>query len=160
MNNYEIHLYVPKTDKLTTSMIQWLYENGQHAEHPEAFWPVRKLRRKALARHMLRLDPHLIAHQGPSGDIELHYPNDTMGIVLYIHDRGVILFFPYMAYSVYSRVVLGICYTYIRYLYEVAHFWSFDPQLNIISYADDFQSIEDTVLLMDELMPKLLESSG
>ena len=80
------------------------------------------------------------------------------GIVLYIHDRGIILFFPYMAYSVYSRVVLGICYTYIRYLYDAAGFWSFDPQLDIISYADDFQSIEDTAVLMDRIMPKLLNS--
>ena len=156
--NYEIHLYVPKTGKLTPTMMAWLYEHGQDGEQPEAYWPVRKLRRKALARHMLRLDPHLVPLQGPGGDIELHYPNETMGIVLYIHDRGIILFFPYMAYSVYSRVVLGICYTYIRYLYDAAGFWSFDPQLDIISYADDFQSIEDTAVLMDRIMPKLLNS--
>ena len=158
MNNYEIHLYVPKTGKLKPSMMEWLYEYGQDPDQPELFWPVKKLRRKALARHMLRLDPTLVPIQGPGGDIELHYPNDQMGIVLYIHERGIVLFFPYMAYSIYSRVVLGICYTYIRYLYDAAGFWSFDPQLNIISFADDYTSIEDTALLMDELMPRLLKS--
>ena len=79
-----------------------------------------------------------------------------MGIVLYIHDRGIIIFFPYMSYGIYSRIVLGICYTYIRYLFDAVGFWSFDPQLNLISYADDFQSMEDTAMLMDSIMPKLL----
>ncbi len=160
MQNYEIHLYVPKTDKLTPSMMDWLYEHGQDASQPETFWPVRRLRPRALARHMLRLDPSLIPVQGPGNDVELHYPDEHMGIVLYIHDRGIIIFFPYMAYSVYSRVVLGICYTYIRYLYDVAGFWSFDPQLNILSYADDFQSIEDTVQLMDDWLPKMLNNQN
>jgi hypothetical protein len=155
---YEIHLYVPKTGKLTPAMIEWLYDNGQGRDHPEIFWPVRRIKQKSLARHMLRLDPHLIPVQGPGGDVELHYPNENMGIVLYLHDRGIILFFPMMAYSVYSRVVLGICYTYIRYLYEAAGFWSYDPQLNVLSYADDFQSIEDTALLMDKIVPRLLAS--
>lgn len=154
--NYEIHLYVPKTNKLTTSMIEWLFVNGQDGDQPEAFWPVRRLKPKALARHMLRLDPSLKPFQGPGGDVELHYPDPNIGIVLYLHDRGVILFFPYMAYGIYSRIILGICYTYIRYLYEAVGFWSFDPQLDIISYADDFQSIEDTAMLMDSFMPKLL----
>lgn len=154
--NYEIHLYVPKKDKLTTSMIEWLFVNGQDPDQPEAFWPVRKLKPKALARHMLRLDPSLKPFQGPGGDVELHYPDPNIGIVLYLHDRGVILFFPYMSYGIYSRIILGICYTYIRYLYEAVGFWSFDPQLDIISYADDFQSIEDTAALMDSFMPKLL----
>jgi len=155
---YEIHLYIPKTEKLTANMLEWLYAHGQDTDQPEPFWPVRKLRPKALARHLLRLDPTLIPVQGPGDDVELHFPNSDMGIVLYVHDRGVILFFPYMAYNVYSRVVIGICYTYIRYLYDVAGFWSFDPQLNVISYADDFQSIEETALLMDRIMPKLLAS--
>lgn len=156
--NYEIHLYVPKSAQLTPAMIQWLYENGQQSGHPEAFWPVRKIKTKALARHMLRLDPHLVAVPGPGKDVELHYPDEQMGIVLYLHDRGIILFFPYMAYTVYSRIVLGICYTYIRYLYDAAGFWSFDPQLDIISYADDYQSMEETAILMDRIMPKLLRS--
>ncbi len=155
---YEIHLYVPKTGKLTPAMIEWLYDNGQRRDHPELFWPVKRLKTKALARHMLRLDPTLIPVQAPGDDIELHYPNDNMGIVLYLHDRGIILFFPMMAYSVYSRVVLGICYTYIRYLYDAAGFWSYDPQLNVLSYADDFQSIEDTAVLMDRIVPRLLAS--
>lgn len=153
---YEIHLYIPKLNKLTPAMLEWLFANGQSQDQPENFWPVRKLRPKALARHMLRLDPTLIPIQGPGDDVELHFPDERLGIVLYIHDRGIILFFPYMAYSVYSRVVLGICYTYIRFLYEAANFWSYDPQLNVISYADDFQSLEDTALLMDRIMPRLL----
>lgn len=154
--NYEIHLYAPKTGKLTTTMMEWLFEHGQEADKPEAFWPVKKLKTKALARHMLRLDPSLIPYQGPGTDIELHFPNTNMGIVLYIHDRGIIIFFPYMSYGIYSRIVLGICYTYIRYLFDAVGFWSFDPQLNLISYADDFQSMEDTAMLMDSIMPKLL----
>lgn len=156
MRNYEIHLYVPKRSKLTPAMMDWLYDNGQDMSQREIFWPVRKIKRKALARYMLRLDPSLKPVQAPGGDVELHYPDPTMGIVLYIHERGVIIFFPYMAYSVYSRVVLGICYVYIRFLYEAAGFWSFDPQLNVLSYADDYQSIEDTAILMDSIMPKLL----
>jgi hypothetical protein len=156
---YEIHLYVPKTGKLTPTMLEWLFQNGQSQTQPEPFWPVRKIKPKALARLMMRLDPQLIPVQGPGHDVELHYPNEQLGVVLYIHDRGIILFFPYMAYSVYSRLVLGICYTYIRYLYDKVGFWSYDPQLNVLSYADDFQSIEDTALLMDKIMPKLLTSS-
>lgn len=155
--NYEIHLYVPKTGKLTPAMIEWLYEHGQDDSQPEVYWPVRRIDPKALARHMWRLDPNLKPYQGPGNDVELHFPDPNIGIVLYIHDRGIILFFPYMAYSIYSRVILGICYTYIRFLYDAAGFWSFDPQLNILSYADDFQSIEETAALMDAAMPKLLK---
>lgn len=153
---YEIHLYIPKRPKLTRSMLEWLFENGQSDDQPEKFWPVYRIKPKVLARYMLRLDPELRAVQGPGGDVELHYPNTEMGIVLYVHDRGIILFFPYMAYSVYSRVVLGICYTYIRYLYDVAGFWSFDPQLDVISFADDYQSIEETAILMEHIIPKQL----
>lgn len=155
---YEIHLYVPKTGRLTPAMLDWLFENGQSSNQPEKYWPVRKIRPKSLARVMLRLDPHLVPMPGPGDDVELHYPNEHLGVVLYVHERGVITFFPYMAYSVYSRLVLGICYTYIRYLYDTVGFWSYDPQLNVISYADDFQSIEETALLMDRVMPKLLQS--
>jgi hypothetical protein len=153
---YEIHLYVPKTGQLTSNMLEWLFQNGQSTDQPEAFWPVRKIRQKTLARLMLKLDPTLVPLQGPGDDVELHYPNPELGIVLYIHDRGVIVFFPYMAYSVYARIVLGICYTYIRYLYDAVGFWSYDPQLNVLSYADDFQSLEDTAHLMDMLMPRML----
>src|SRR5690606_40699971 len=98
----------------------------------------------------------LVPYQGPGNDIELHFPNTNMGIVLYIHDRGVIIFFPYMSYSIYSRIVLGICYTYIRYLFDAVGFWSFDPQLNIISYAVFCLKKKDTEMLMDSIMPKLL----
>lgn len=154
---YEIHLYVPKTGKLTTTMLEWLFTNGQRNDQPELFWPVRKIKQKALARHIMKLDPHLKPLPGPGDDVELHYPDDKLGVVLYIHDRGVIVFFPYMSYSVYSRIVLGICYLYIRFLFDAGGFWSYDPQLNVISYADDFQSIEDTAMLMDAIMPKLLQ---
>lgn len=155
---YEIHLYAPKTGKLTPKMLDWLFEYGQSDDQPETFWPVRPIRQRALARLMLRLDPSLQPVQGPDGDVELHYPDEQMGIVLYIHNRGMIVFFPYMQYGVYSKLVLGIVYTYIRYLYDAAGFWSFDPQLNVLSYADDFKSIEDTARLMDAIMPKLLSS--
>jgi hypothetical protein len=155
---WEIHLYVPKTGTLTPSMIEWLFQYGQSEGQPERFWPVRKLNPRALARALLRLDPKLVPVRGPGDDIELHYPDEDLGIVLYIHDRGMIIFFPYMPYGVFSRVVLGICYTYIRHLYDTAGFWSFDPQLNVLSFADDFQSIEETALLMDRIMPRLLPS--
>ncbi len=153
---YEIHLYVPKTGKLTTSMLEWLFEFGQSDDQPEEYWPVRKIKTRSLARFLLQLDPDLVPIQGPGGDVELHYPNEQLGIVLYIHDRGVILFFPYMAYGVYSRIVLGICYTYIRYLYDLIGFWSYDPQLEVLSYADDYQTMDETAVLMDKIMPKLL----
>ncbi len=155
---YEIHLYVPKTGHLTPAMLDWLFQYGQSDDQPEKFWPVRKLKPKALARALLRLDPSLKPVPGPGVDVELHYPDAELGIVLYLHERGMIVFFPYMPFGVFSRIVLGICYTYIRYLYDEAGFWSFDPQLNVLSYADDFQSIEDTALLMDKIMPRLLSS--
>jgi hypothetical protein len=156
---YEIHLYVPKTGKLTAPMLDWLFKHGQSDDQPEVFWPVREIDPKALARVMLKLDPNLIPVRGPVDDVELHYPDENLGIVFYVHNRGVIIFFPYMHYGVYSRIVLGICYTYIRYLYDTLGFWSYDPQLDVLSYADDFQSIEETALLMDKIMPRLLPSS-
>lgn len=153
---YEIHLYVPKTGKLTPSALEWLFQYGQSTDQPEVFWPVRKINPRALARLMLRLDHTLIPVPGAGYDVELHHPNKELGIILYMHERGMIVFFPYMSYGVFSRVVLGICYTYIRYLYDAAGFWSYDPQLNILSYADDFQSLEDTAMLMDKIMPRML----
>jgi hypothetical protein len=153
---YEIHLYVPKRNKLSPAMLEWLFEHGQSTDQPEAFWPVRKLKPKTLARRLLEFDPTLMPVQGPFDDVELHHSDQQLGIVLYVHDRGVIIFFPYMADGLYSRIVLGICYVYIRYLYDLAGFWSYDPQLNVLSFADDFQSIEDTARLMDAIMPKLL----
>jgi hypothetical protein len=153
---YEIHLYVPKRNKLTPTMLEWLFAHGQSTNQPEAFWPVRKLKPKTLARHLLAFDPTLVPVPGPFDDVELHHPDKQLGIVMYLHDRGVIIFFPYMTDGLYSRIVLGICYVYIRFLYDLAGFWSFDPQLNVLSYADDFQSIEDTARLMDAIMPKLL----
>ncbi|MFW5748107.1 MAG: hypothetical protein ACOCYT_00690 [Chloroflexota bacterium] len=157
---YEIHLYAPKGNKLTPSMLEWLFKYGQRDDQPEEHWPVREINTRALARLMLRLDPTLEAVQGPGEDIELHYPDKSLGIILYIHNRGMIIFFPYMPFGVFSRIVLGICYTYIRYLYDMAGFWSFDPQINVLSYADDYQSIDETAELMDRVMPKLLPQSG
>lgn len=153
---YEIHLYAPKTGQLTPIMLDWLFKYGQSDDQPEAHWPVREINPKALARLLIKLDPSFRAVHGPAGDVELHHSDERLGIIFYLHQRGVILFFPYMAYGVLSRVVLGMCYTYIRYLYDVAGFWSYDPQLDILSYADDFQSLEQTALLMDKIMPKLL----
>ncbi len=53
---YEIHLYIPKREQLTPTMLEWLFENGQRSDQPEAFWPVYKLKPRALARLMLRLE--------------------------------------------------------------------------------------------------------
>lgn len=153
---YEIHLYAPKTGKLTPAMLDWLFQNGQRTDVPEKHWPVRMIRPKAMARLLLRFDKTLRPVQGPGGDVELHYRDANLDLIMYAHDRGLILFFPYTAYNPLTRVVLGICYVYIRYLYDAANFWSYDPQLDVISYADDFQSIDDTVRLMDKLAPKLL----
>jgi hypothetical protein len=157
---YEIHLYAPKRSRLTPAALEWLFENGQRDDQPEAFWPVHRIRPRALARHMMRLDPTLIAHQGPGNDVELHFPDEQLGIVLYTHDRGMIIFFPYSVYGTYSRIVLGIVYTYIRHCYDQFDFWSYDPQLNIISYADDYQSIDETAILMDQIMPKPLSDGS
>jgi hypothetical protein len=121
---------------------------------------VHKIRQRVMARLLLRLDPNLIPVQGPGDDVELHYPDERLGVVLYVHERGVIVFFPYMAYSVYARVVLGIVYTYVRFLYDTLGFWSYDPQLDLISYADDYQSLEETAVMMDEIMPKLLSDEN
>src|SRR5690349_21825556 len=71
---YEIHLYVPKLSRLTPSMLDWLFQYGQSQDQPEIHWPVRRLKTKALARALLKLDPMLIPVQGPGDDIELHYP--------------------------------------------------------------------------------------
>ncbi|NDJ61535.1 MAG: hypothetical protein GYB67_10440 [Chloroflexi bacterium] len=154
---YEIHLYVPKTGQLTPSMIEWLYQHGRSTDQPEQFWPVRKLNQRAMARVLVNLDPTLYAQPGDGDDIELIYPNQQIDLRLYVHQRGVILSFPYMG-SLLARIVLGISYTYIRFLYEAAGFWSYDPQLNVLSYADDYQSIDETAALMDTVLPKLLNS--
>lgn len=152
---YQIHLYVPKTGRLTPAMVGWLHEHGDDPAQPERFWPVRRLNPRPLARLLLRLDPTLQPALGDDGVIELRYPHPALDIVLRVHDRGVIIGFP-LAGSLLARIVLGICYTYIRYLYDSAGFWSYDPQLRVLSYADDFQSIEETARLMDELLPKLI----
>lgn len=152
---YEIHLYVPKTERMTPSMLAWLYDHGQSTDQPEKFWPVRRIDPKALARNLLRLDNTLIPEPGDDNTVDLRYPHPSLEIILHIHERGVIIYFPFVG-SILARIVLGICYTYIRYLYDTLGFWSYDPQLRILSYADDYQSIEETAQLMDALMPKLL----
>ncbi|MDX2141007.1 MAG: hypothetical protein SF123_23195 [Chloroflexota bacterium] len=154
---YEIHLYVPKTGYLTPAMMEWMFQYGQEAGKPEWHWPVRKLNPRALARLMLKLDPTLIPLPGRGTDVELRFAMPQVDLSLYVHDRGAIIFFPYTADTL-LRVVLGITYTYIRYLYDAAGFWSYDPQLNVLSYADDFNSIDETAALMEALLPKMIES--
>jgi hypothetical protein len=154
---YEIHLYVPKTGRLTPAMMEWLFQYGQRADAPEAHWPVRRLKPHALARLLLQLDSTLIPIQGQGNDVELQFPMPQLDLTLHVHDRGVILFFPYTVDTL-VRVVLGIAYTYIRYLYDVAGFWSYDPQLNVLSYGDDFNSIDETAALMEALLPRMIES--
>lgn len=137
-------------------MLEWLYQHGQSDDQPETFWPVKQINPKALARLLLKLDSNLTPQPGPAGDVELHYSQKELNIILYIHNRGVILFFPYMPYGAFARITVGICYTYIRYLYDTLGFWSYDPQLDILSYADDFQSMDDTIRLMDKVMSRYL----
>ncbi len=152
---YEIHLYAPKIGRLTPAMLAWLYQYGGDAMQPEGFYPVRKIQPKALARLLLKLDPTLIPSAGEGATVQLRYPHPALDISLLVHERGVIIRFPY-AGSILARIILGICYTYIRFLYDAGGFWSYDPQLRVLSYADDFQSIDETARLMDELMPRLL----
>ena len=153
---YEIHLYVPKMGRMTPNMMEWLYQHGQEIGQPENYWPVRKLRPKSLARLLLQLDSTLKPERGEGDTVDLYYPHPSLNIRLHLHERGVIIMFPYVG-SILARIVLGICYTYIRFLYDTVGFWSYDPQLRILSYADDYQSIEETARLMDELLPRLLE---
>lgn len=136
-------------------MVEWLYQHGQDADQPESHYPIRKLKPRALARMLLRLDPSLVALAADTNAVELVYPLEGLGLRLYCHERGVIVEFPYMGGGL-ARIALGIVYTYIRFLYDHAGFWSYDPQLNVISYADDFQSLEEAAALMDALLPKLL----
>jgi len=155
VNDYLIHLVVPKTGRLTPAMLEWAFAHNGDPTQPETFHPFRKLKPKSLARILLGLDPSLIAEPVGEHEVMLHYPLAQLGLKLFLHDRGVIVMFPLVGGTL-ARIVLGICYTYIRYLYEQAGFWSYDPQLNIISYADDAQSIDETANLMDSLLPKLL----
>lgn len=154
---YTIHLVAPKSGTLTPSMLEWLFKHASDPLQPETFFPVRKINPKALARVMLKLDPSLIPELSESGGILLTYPLQELGIRLHIHKRGLVVLFPYMGGTL-ARIVLGIVYTYIRFLYDQAGFWSYDPQLNVISYADDYQSIDETADLMEQLLPRLLNS--
>ena len=136
-------------------MVAWLYAHGDDPGQPEPFWPVRRLYPKVLARLLLRLDRSLLPRLGDDGVIELHYPHPELNLVLRVHERGVVITFPLVG-SLLARIVLGIAYTYVRHLYDAAGFWSYDPQLRVLSYADDFQSIEETARLMDDLLPRLM----
>ncbi|MEP7290217.1 MAG: hypothetical protein ABI835_00485 [Chloroflexota bacterium] len=153
--DYSIHLVAPKTGKLTPAMLEWLFKNAGDSHQPEAYFPVRKINPKALARIMLKLDPSLVPEQGEGGSVILVYPMPELGIRMTIHKRGILINFPYMG-GMLARIVLGITYIYIRFLYDQAGFWSYDPQLNVISYADDYQSIDETADLMEKLLPRLL----
>lgn len=152
---YQIHLYVPKAGRLTPSMVTWLYQHSGDTRQPEMYWPVRQLRPRVLARLLLRFDPSLLPALADDGAVELRYPHPEIDITLRIHERGIIILFPF-AGSLLARIILGICYTYIRFLCEQGGFWSYDPQIRVLSYADDFQSIEETARLMDELLPRML----
>ncbi|MCS7072417.1 MAG: hypothetical protein NZM00_13000 [Anaerolinea sp.] len=153
--DYQIHLYAPKTGKLTPAMIEWLRDHWGSADQPELFWPVKQIRPKALARLLLQLDSTLIPGLLEGGVVELRSPLEMLNLRLQIHDRGVLILFPYMG-GMLVQLVLRVCYTYIRYLYEEGGFWSYDPQLNVISYADDYRSIDETAALMDAILPRLL----
>ena len=153
--DYSIHLVAPKAGKLTPAMLEWLFKNAGDSRQPEPFFPVRKINPKALARVLFQLDPTLIPEQDENDTVILRYPMPELGISMVIHKRGMIISFPYMG-GMLARIVLGIVYTYIRFLYDQAGFWSYDPQLNVISYADDYQSIDETADLMEQLLPRLL----
>ncbi len=156
MSEYVIHLVVPKTGALTPAMLDWAFRHSGDPRQPEAHHPFRRLKPKALARALLALDPTLIPEQGEDGEsVLLHYPMRQLSVSLLLHDRGVLIRFPLMGGSL-IRIVLGIIYVYIRYLYDQAGFWSYDPQLNVISYADDYQSIDETAALMEAWLPRLL----
>ncbi len=153
--DYTIHLVAPKAGYLSPAMIEWLFQHAADSRQPEMYFPVRRINPKALARVLLRLDPSLIPEQGDDGSVILTYPVTELELRLLIHKRGLVLMFPYMGGTL-ARIVLGINYTYIRFLYDQAGFWSYDPQLNLISYADDYQSIDETAELMEQLLPRLL----
>jgi hypothetical protein len=157
--HYLIHLVAPKGDRLTPRMVEWLAEHGGDATQPEAWIPVRRLKIKPLARALLRFDPTLQPEQGEHGAVLLRYPAPELDLALLIHERGVIVRFPWMG-SLLAQIVLRICHTYIQFLYQRAGFWSYDPQLNLISYAGDFETIDEIAALMEEWMPRLLDAPG
>lgn len=154
--HYQIHCYAPKTGRLTPAMIEWLYQYGSSPDQPEENWPIRKVKPDKLGAILLALDPTLLPEAHENGDLALHYPLPQIGLRLYLHPRGAILTFPFSGGAL-AKIVLGIAYTYIRFLYEQGGFWSYDPQLNLLSFADDFRSIDETAELMEALLPKLLE---
>lgn len=155
MREYSLHLVVPKAGTLTPAMLEWAFIHGGDPSQPEAHHPFRKLKPKAVARLLLALDPTLLAEPAEGDTVLLRYPVLELGISLWLHERGVLIRFPLMGGGL-IRIVLGILYVYVSYLYDAGGFWSFDPQLNLISYADDYQSIDETAAMMDDLLPRLL----
>ncbi|MDZ4768617.1 MAG: hypothetical protein SGJ24_05775 [Chloroflexota bacterium] len=155
LHEYTLHLVVPKTGALTPEMLEWAAAHSGDPRFPEAYHPFRRLKPRTVARALLALDPSLIAEPGEGEIVILHYPLRDLGVSLSLHDRGIVVRFPLMGGSL-VRIVLGIIYVYVRYLYEQAGFWSYDPQLKVISYADDYQSIDETAALLDGLLPRLL----
>jgi hypothetical protein len=155
--HYLIHLVAPKGEQLTPKMVEWLAQHGGDPLQPEAYIPVRKLKIKPLARALLRFDPTLIPEQGDDGAVLLRYPAPELDLALLIHERGVIVRFPWMG-SLLAQIVLRICHTYIQFLYQRAGFWSYDPQLNLISYAGDFETVDEIAALMELWLPKLLDA--
>lgn len=155
--HYLIHLVVPKGPHLTPRMVEWLSVHGGDAAQPEAWIPVRRLKIKPLARALLRFDPMLLPEQGADGSVLLRYPAPELDLALLIHERGVIVRFPWMG-SLLAQIILRICHAYIQFLYQRAGFWSYDPQINLISCAGDFETIDEIVALMEEWMPRLLNA--
>jgi hypothetical protein len=155
MYEYHIHLFAPKRERLTPKMIEWLFQFGGDPMQPEAYFPVRRIVPLALARMLVTFDPKLIPEPAENGVI-LRYPAPELGLAMLIHERGVVIAFPYMG-SLLAQIVLRITHVYIRILYEQANFWSYDPQLNLISHAGDFATIDEQVQLMESWLPKLLE---
>ena len=155
--HYLLHLVAPKGGRLTPKMVDWLMANSGDPNQPEAFVPVRKLKVKALARALLHFDPTLLPEQGPDGSVLLRYPAAELGLALLIHERGVIVRFPWMG-SLLAQIVLRIAQTYIVFMYQRAGFWSYDPQLKLIAHAGDFETIDEQVRLMEAWLPKLLET--
>ena len=153
--HYLLHLVAPKGGRLTPKMVDWLTAHSGDPNQPEAYIPVRKLKVKALARALLAFDPTLIPEQGPDGSVLLRYPAPELDLALLIHERGVILRFPWMG-SLLAQIVLRIGYTYILFLYQRTGFWSYDPQLKVIAHAGDFRTIDEIVALMEAWLPKML----
>jgi hypothetical protein len=153
--DYAIYLYAPKFRRLTPKMVEWLIAHGADSTQPEVFHPVRRVNPHALASLLLAFDGTLQPMTDEYGAVVLMYPAAELNLRLIVHERGVVIAFPFMG-ALLAQIVLRITYTYICFLYERAGFWSYDPQINVISCADDFLSIEEAAQLMEAWLPHLL----